>query len=103
MNNWLDIVSKLGPTVLAAVGMLPALIPIIIDAIQHVEKVSGLTGPEKKSEVLNVVGDSVEAFNVITKGPKLDPAEVTATASAGIDAVVGTVNIVHELQANPAA
>lgn len=97
--NWIDLVSKLGPTVLATLGTLPALIPLVLDGIQQVEKMAGLVGIEKKARVLALVKDGVQTFNVITKGHKLDANEIVAIADVGIDAVVRTVNMIHELQA----
>lgn len=96
-TKWLDLVKLLAPIVLANVkggDKIATVIPVVVQGIQEAEQIKGAKGPEKKDHVLNVTDAAVTALNATGK-VKLDPQEVRATVSDGIDTVVQTVNLVH--------
>jgi hypothetical protein len=96
LRKFLAVVAQVGPVVLAAVPggqKIGAIIPQVVDAIGEAEQIKGATGAEKKAHVLNVVRTAVNVANSSGR-VKLDSAEVEAVASAGVDAVIGTVHVI---------
>ena len=96
LGKWLNIVKLIAPVVLANVkggDKIAVLVPTITDAISEAEQIKGASGAEKKAHVLNVVQAGVVAANASGK-VHLDPAEVQATASHGIDAVVDAIHVI---------
>jgi hypothetical protein len=99
LRQFLDILKMVGPGVLAAlVPGAAAFAPLIVTAINEAEQLVGATGPEKKAYALELVGVGVTAANAIAKKPLLDTDETKAAVSAGINAVVSTINIVQKAQ-----
>ena len=97
LRKFLAVVAQVGPVVMAAVPggeKIGQIIPKVVDAIGEAEQIRGATGAEKKAHVLNVVKGAVDALN--TSGRvKLNPGEVEAIASQGIDTVVATVHVIE--------
>lgn len=71
------------------------LIPTITGAIEEAEAIKGASGAEKKAHVLAIVQAGVATANA-TGHVTLNPAEVGAIASNGIDAVIGAVKAVEQ-------
>lgn len=95
-SKWLNVVKLVAPIVLANVkggDKIAAVIPVITDGIAEAEQIKGASGADKKAHVLNVVQAGVAAANATGK-VKLDPAEVQAIASGGIDTVVNTIHAI---------
>lgn len=105
-HKFLEVVRKVGPVVLAAVpggDKLPSdLVETVVDAIGEAEQIKGATGADKKAHVMAVVAAGVKTANATGK-VKLDADEVAAVASAGVDAVVGTVKVVEGAKPKPPA
>lgn len=96
LHKFLEVVGQIGPVVLAAVPggeKIAPLIPKIVHAIGEAEAIKGATGTEKKARVLNVAHEAA-AIASATGKVKMDPAEVEAIVSAGVDAVIGTVHVI---------
>lgn len=96
LHKFLAIVSQVGPVVLAAVPggeKISGIIPQVVQAIGEAEQIKGATGAEKKAHVLNIVRNATTVAN--TGRQRVDPAEVEAVASAGVDAVIGTVHVIN--------
>ncbi len=96
LAKFLSIIKLVAPVVLASVKggeKIAPLVPVITGAIEEAEQIHGATGAEKKAHVLNVVSAGVTAANATGK-VKMDPAEVQAVASDGIDAVIGTLHVI---------
>lgn len=97
LHKFLTIVGSVGPLVLLAVpgaGAIAPLIPTIIGAIGEAEAIKGATAAQKKAHVLNVVAAGVATANATGK-VTLNPTDVAAVASDGIDAVIGTVHVIE--------
>lgn len=97
MNKWLELVRTLAPVILAVVpkgDKIAPLVPVILHGIAEAEAIKGATGEQKKAHVLELVQTGVTAANATGK-VHLDPAELGAATSKGIDAVVQGVNAVH--------
>lgn len=95
LSRFLDVLAKVGPVMLPLVpggGAISILIPTIVSAIGEAEQLKGATGPEKKAHVLSIVEAGVDVANSTGK-VRLDPAEVRAVASEGIDTVVSAIHV----------
>lgn len=104
VNKWLSLVQVLAPAVLMAVPhgeKIAPYIPIITTGIQEAEQIPGASGAEKKAHVVNL---AMAAFQSLQQTGKvhLNQTDFSDTVSAGIDATVGTINLVHQAHA-PAA
>lgn len=104
VNKWLSIAQMLAPAVLMAVPhgeTIAPYVPIITAGIQEAEQIPGATGAEKKA---HVVGLAMAAFQSLQQTGKvhLNQTDFATTVSAGIDATVGTINLVQQAHA-PAA
>lgn len=104
LKKFLEVVRTVGPVILAAVPggeKIPTdLVTTIVDAVGEAEQIKGSTGAEKKAHVMAVVAAGVKTANATGK-VKLDADEVAAVASAGVDAVVGTVKVVEGAKPKP--
>ena len=97
LHKFLSIVKLIGPGVLASVPGGEKIAPhvdTIVDAIGEAEQIKGASGAEKKARVLSIVQAGVTTANATGK-VQLDPLEVQAIASDGIDAVIGTVHVIE--------
>jgi len=97
LHKFVSLVNVLAPVVLASVphgDKIAPLIPTITSAINEAEQIKGASGAEKKAHVLSIVQAGVATANAAGHA-HLDPVEVNEVASHGIDAVIGTVHLVH--------
>ena len=97
LKKFLSVVTAVGPLVLLSVPggeKLGPLLPVIVAAIGDAEQLKGATGPEKKAHVLAILAAAVTTANATGK-VHLDLAEVQAVADKGIDAVIGTLHVIH--------
>lgn len=95
-HQFLTLINTIGPLVLLSVpggARLAPLVPVIIGAIGDAEAIKGASGPEKKAHVMSIVAAGVTTANATGK-VALDPADVASVADNGIDAVVGTLNVI---------
>lgn len=96
-HKFLDIVKLVGPNVLLMVpggSAVAPLVPVIVHAIGEAEAIKGATGEEKKAHVLAVAASAVAVANASGK-VNLNPSEVAAATSAGVDAVIGTIHVIE--------
>jgi hypothetical protein len=68
---------------------------MIMNGIDEAEQLPGASGAEKKAHVLALVATGVSITNATGKS-HLDPVAIATIAGHGIDAVVGTVNVVRD-------
>ena len=102
--NWLDVAEKLAPAVLSAIpGIPPTLVPIVVDAVQQAEGLTGANGADKKAAAMSIVGDAIKAFNTAKKTVVIKEAAVMPLISAAVDAVVAAVNTTHDAAKSVAA
>ena len=97
LHKFLSLVKLLGPAVLVSVPGGEKIAPhvdTIVNAIGEAEQIKGASGAEKKARVLSIVQAGVKTANATGK-VQLDPLEVQAIASDGIDAVIGTVHVIE--------
>jgi hypothetical protein len=98
-SKFADVLKVVGPVILSTIpGVPPMIVPAVINAITAAQMMPGATGPAKKAAVLAEVVDGLEIANgiLIAKGksPVGDPAVISASVGAGIDAVITTVQAV---------
>lgn len=104
LDAFVSAVKKLAPVILLAVPGGEKIAPHvdrITDAIIEAEQIKGASGAEKKAHVLSIVQAGVDEANA--NGAHLDPGAVGAVASHGIDAVIGSVKLVHPQPPAPAS
>ena len=96
LHKFLTILNAVGPVVLMASGGGPiaTLVPVIIHAIGEAEQIKGATGAQKKAHVLAIVEAGVATANATGK-VTLNPTEVHQVADDGIDAVLGTIQVIE--------
>lgn len=90
--DWKQLLMTLAPIGLAAAGVPPVIIPVVLHAMTEAQSIAGASGPEKKAHVLNAVQD---AGVVLVKIGALSPAEHNAAiekTSEGIDTSIALVN-----------
>lgn len=98
-NKFLAVLNAVGPVILSAIPggeKIGTMIPTIVKGIGEAEQIQGASGADKKAHVLALVQDGVTAANA-SGHVTLDPAEVNAIASSGVDAVIGTIHVVHNV------
>jgi hypothetical protein len=97
LNLILSIVQKVAPSVLLAVphgDRIAPLIPVITGGIVAAEQIPGASGADKKAFVQEITRAAATTLNATGK-LHLDPVEAATVAGVGIDAVIGSVNLVH--------
>lgn len=95
-HKFMSVVNKVAPVVLLAVPGGERLEPFINEVITgmgEAEQMPGASGPEKKQHVLKIVKSVVSAANAA--GAHVDVAGTEQAASAGIDAVIGTLHVIN--------
>lgn len=107
LSRFLDVLNRVGPIFLPLVpggDKIAVLVPVIVHAIGEAEQIQGATGPEKKAHVLSIVAAGVDVANSTGK-LKLDPTEVHAVASEGIDTVISAIHVAEgaRIEKKPAA
>jgi hypothetical protein len=98
VNKWLTLAQFLAPAVLMAVphgDKIAPFVPVITSGIQEAEQIPGASGPEKKAHVMNL---AMAAFQTLQRSGKvhLDVGQFQSVIGAGIDATVGTIDLVHQ-------
>lgn len=99
-NKWLALVKMLAPIILASVK--PELAPIgqeITDAIGEAEQIKGKSGPEKLEHVKNIAKGAARAVNTAKGKEVIDPANLDAAITAGVNTVVEVANVVTKSSA----
>lgn len=97
LHKFLGLVQVFAPLVLSQVKggeKIVAIIPDITNGIISAEQIRGATSEQKKAHVMEIVEHAV-AVNNATNSTKFNVDEVKTVADNGIDAVVGTINIVE--------
>ena len=97
LKKFLEIVSTVGPVVLATIpggDKIAPVIPKIVDGIKSAEAMQGASGAEKKRHVLNIVASGAAVANATGK-VKVSAADLEAIASQGIDTVIATVHVIE--------
>lgn len=99
-STFVNIAKLVAPAALAASGVPPALIPVVVHGIAIAEQCPA-TGPEKKALVLDAVATAVAGINAVKPGAVSET--WPAVVGMGIDATVGAVNAIkHEGVVPPA-
>ena len=96
-------IRSIAPAVLPLVPGGAKLAPIlntITTAMEDAEAIPGATGAEKKAHVLSIVAAGVATANSSGK-IKLDPVEIEAIASSGIDTTIRAVKAVQAAHPAP--
>jgi hypothetical protein len=98
LDTWLTIAQMIAPSILAAIpngAKIAPFVPVITSGIQAAEQLPGATSDQKKSHVMTL---AMAAFQTLegTGVLHLNPAEFQSTVGAGIDATVGTINLVQQ-------
>lgn len=96
-KKFATLVSQLGPIILPAAGVPPALTGLIIHGITVAEQIPGASGSEKKAHVTELVKTGAEGVNAATGHPTVDAAQVSGAVSQGIDAVITTVKTIQNI------
>jgi hypothetical protein len=100
LSRFIEIVDRVGPSVLAVVpggDKIAPLIPKIVHGIKEAQAIKGASGPEKKEHVLNALTDGADV--AAAAGVQISSEEVTAIASRGIDTVIEAVHVVEGAKA----
>lgn len=93
MLQWIQLIEVIAPPILLVIpGMPPALIPIIIKAIQLSEQLPWLNGSEKKELVMKAVTVTAAA----TSPTGVIKPEASAAIARAIDATVHAANTAVE-------
>jgi len=97
-SGFFKILELVAPSVAAAAGVPPFLVPLVAHGIQIAEKATEsnptITGADKKAIALDAVATGIAGINAVKPGT-VDP-NVTAVVDEGIDAVVGAINAVQK-------
>ncbi len=101
VNKWLALAQMLAPVVLMNVphgDKIAPYVPIITAGIQEAQQIPGASGADKKAHVMNL---AMAAFQSLQQTGKvhLSASDFQATVGAGIDATVGTINLVNQAHA----
>ena len=97
MDKWISILKILGPAIMMVVPGGQPFIPLVIAGIQ-VAEMSGQPGAEKKKIAKDAIKLGAETANAIAKKEVMKPSDAVAVADNAIDAIVGAVNIVHNVK-----
>jgi hypothetical protein len=97
LGAFLKIAELVAGPALAAAGVPPALIPIVMHGITIAESAanpdgSPKSGAEKKAIALDAVETGIAGINAVKPGA-VDP-EVVHLVSGGIDTTVGVINVI---------
>jgi|TARA_R110000787_G_scaffold141904_6_gene255462 hypothetical protein len=76
------------------------LFPLIMAAVQAVERMSSKKGKAKQDEAVNLVGDLVPLIESSIGRDVVDDAKVQAAIRAVIDAVVALQNVATDVKAH---
>lgn len=93
--GWLKLVGQIAPIALAATPMAP-LAPYIAIGVQQAEQMEGATGAQKLAKAVEIAKTGIAAADAQAGRQIIDPAAADAAITAGVNAVVGTVNIIHD-------
>lgn len=94
--KWASLALKFLPMVLSFIPrMPPSLGPLVANGIVEAEGIPGATGTEKKQHVLNLAADALVAINSAKNHQVVDVDQAMLAVSAGIDAGVAAVNVLH--------
>lgn len=100
-KKWLRAITQLAPIILPLAGVPPQLVPLVLHGMVVAEHLPGATGAEKKMYVMDLIQTGAATTNAAVGHTLIDPDQVTEAVSAGIDATVKTVNLVHNIPAAP--
>lgn len=95
LPSWLETAFRFAPFILA---QIPATAPIagkVADAIIDVEKLSNVSGPEKKMIVMEIAEDAISSINTSAKKQLVPPAETLKATSRAIDTTISVINTFH--------
>lgn len=92
LGMFVKTLEMIGPVVLLASGVPPALIPLVVHGMQLAES-KPQSGAEKKAVALDAVATGIAGINVVKPGA-VDP-NITGVVSTGIDTVIGTIKAIH--------
>ena len=95
MPKWLEILARLGPSILLFTPAAP-LAPFVLAGIQVAEQIPGAAGPVKKALAIQIAQLSAQAANTAAGKPATDPVVVGETVGSAIDTVIGVINTVHQ-------
>ena len=73
------------------------LIPLVIAAVNAVERMSGKKGKEKQDEAISLVGELVPVIEASIGRDVVNEADVQAAIRKVIDAVVALQNVVRDV------
>lgn len=79
------------------------IVPLIIAAVNAVERMSGKKGKEKQDEAIGLIGDLVPVIEASIGRDVVDEAEVQGAIRKVIDAVVALQNVVRDVVARRAS
>ena len=74
------------------------LIPLILAAVQAVERMSNKKGKEKQNEAVNLVGDLIPLIEASVGRDVVDDAKVQIAIRSVIDAVVQLQNVAADVK-----
>lgn len=94
-GNFLQILERVGPIILAANPATAAIAPVVVHAIAEAEAIKGSSGPDKKKHALAIVADAVGIANTTGVKGFENPTLVLSTVSDGIDTVVGVIGVIE--------
>lgn len=97
LKKFIEIVSTVGPVVLATIpggDKIAPVIPKIVDGINAAEAIKGASGADKKKHVLEIVENAIGIANQTGK-VSISTEDAKAIASQGIDTVVATVHVIE--------
>jgi hypothetical protein len=102
LPKWLEILSSVGPLVLAQTPLAP-IAPAVITAIGEAASLPGATGPEKLAHVVNIATNAAQAVNAQAGRVVIDPTVLQSTAESAISTVVQVTKMVQAAHENPTA
>ena len=100
LKMFAQLLKSVGPLILGATGVPPALIPVVVHGIELAE--SGKTtfgtgtGAQKKAFVLDAVETAVNGINAAKPGTAVEGYK--EAVSDGIDATIGVINVIKAQQ-----
>lgn len=99
LTAFLKAAATLAPVILMLFPKLAPLAGPITEGIQEAEQIPGASGWDKLTHATQVAKDGIAALNAAEGKQVVDPALSDETIQAGINAVVGSLNIVHQFKA----
>lgn len=101
MPKWLRALEQLGPTILLFTPLAP-IAPAVVAGIKVAEMIPSASGDQKKALVQQIAGLAAAGANAQAGKTVIDPTAIGAVSGQVIDAVVGVVNLTHQLPEAPA-